>query len=94
MVLTRPSVLIADDHPIYRERLTRAVGRRPDLALVGEADNGRVALERIRALAPTVALLDVKMPELDGLQVLNAVRRDELPRAVVLLSAYTTPEAV
>ena len=94
MALTRPTVLIADDHPIYREGLTRAVGRRPDLELVGEASNGRVALERIRALAPTVALLDVKMPELDGLQVLNAVRRDGLPTAVVLLSAHTTPETV
>ncbi|MDP1846678.1 MAG: response regulator transcription factor [Solirubrobacteraceae bacterium] len=94
MALTRPTVLIADDHPIYREGLTRAVGRRPDLELVGEASNGPMALERIRALAPTVALLDVKMPELDGLQVLNAVRRDGLPTAVVLLSAHTTPETV
>lgn len=94
MALTRPTVLIADDHPIYREGLTRAVARRPDLELVGEADNGRVALERIRALAPAVALLDVKMPGLDGLQVLNAVRRDALPTAVVLLSAHTTPETV
>lgn len=94
MAPTRPTVLIADDHPIYREGLTRAVGSRPDLELVSETDNGRVALERIRALAPTVALLDVKMPELDGLQVLNAVRRDALPTAVVLLSAHTTPETV
>ena len=93
MALTRHTVLIADDHPV-REGLTRAVAERPDLRLVGEAGNGRVALERVRALASTVALLDVKMPELDGLQVLNAIRRDELPTAVVLLSAHTTPETV
>ena len=94
MAPARHTVLIADDHPVYREGLTRAVAERPDLRLVGETGNGRVALERVRALTPTVALLDVKMPELDGLQVLNAIRRDALPTAVVLLSAYTTPETV
>lgn len=91
---TRPTVLIADDHPIYREGLTRAVAHRPDLQLVGEAEDGRAALQQIRELRPAVALLDVKMPELDGLQVLNAIRRDELPTFVVLLSAHMTPEAV
>jgi len=90
----RPTVLIADDHPIYREGLTRAVAQRAELELVGEAQDGRTALERIRALRPTVALLDFKMPGLDGLQVLQAIRRDELPTAVVLLSAHTTPEAI
>lgn len=51
-------------------------------------------MQQIRALRPAVALLDVKMPDLDGLQVLKAIRRDELPTAVVLLSAHMTPEAV
>lgn len=91
---TRPTVLIADDHPMYRSGLTSAVGQRPDLELVGEAQDGRAALQQIRALCPSVALLDVKMPGLDGLEVLNAIRRDGLPTAVVLLSAHTTPEAV
>ncbi|HEV2058545.1 MAG TPA: response regulator transcription factor, partial [Solirubrobacteraceae bacterium] len=72
MPSTRPTVLIADDHPIYREGLTRAVAQRPDLELVGEAQDGRAALQQIRSLCPSVALLDVRMPELDGLQVLNA----------------------
>jgi len=90
----RRTVLIADDHPIYREGLTRAVTQRPEFELVGEAEDGRAALEQIRALRPNVALLDFKMPGLDGLQVLNAIQRDGLPTAVVLLSAHTTPEAV
>ena len=94
MASTTATVLIADDHPIYREGLTRAVTQRAEFELVGEAEDGRAALEQIRALRPTVALLDFKMPGLDGLQVLNAIRRDELPTAVVLLSAHTTPEAV
>jgi len=87
-------VLVADDHPLYREGLTRAVGARPDLELVGEADDGRVALEQIRSLAPAVALIDLKMPGLDGLQVLNAVHRDRLPTVVVVLSAHSSPTVI
>jgi two-component system nitrate/nitrite response regulator NarL len=84
----RVRVLVADDHPLFREAVVRAVKERPELELVGEATDGRLALERIRELAPDVAVLDVKMPELDGLRVLNAVRRDGLETRVILLSAY------
>lgn len=72
----------------------RAVRGRPDLELVGEAGDGRRALELIRELGPEVALLDVRMPELDGLEVLNAVRRDGLATAVVLLSAHLSSDLV
>jgi two-component system nitrate/nitrite response regulator NarL len=84
----RVSVVVADDHPLFREAIVRAVRERPDLELVGEAPEGRTALELIRRLEPQVAVLDVKMPELDGLRVLNAVRRDALPTRVVLISAF------
>jgi two-component system nitrate/nitrite response regulator NarL len=84
----RVRVVVADDHPLFREAVVRAVKERPDLELVGEAADGRAALESIRELRPDVALLDVKMPGLDGLRVLNAVQRDGLPTRVVLLSAF------
>ena len=71
-----------------REGLLRAVGDRPQLELVGSAGNGREALDRIRELRPDVALLDVKMPQLDGIGVVRAVTREELPTRVVFLSAY------
>jgi two-component system nitrate/nitrite response regulator NarL len=90
----RVSVVVADDHPLFREGIERAVRERPDLELVGAASNGREALERIRELAPLVAVLDVRLPELDGLQVLNAVMRDGLPTRVVFLSASGEPELV
>jgi two-component system, NarL family, nitrate/nitrite response regulator NarL len=64
------------------------VGDRPQLELVGSAGNGREALDAIRELRPDVALLDVKMPELDGMAVVRAVSREELPTRVVFLSAY------
>jgi two-component system nitrate/nitrite response regulator NarL len=84
----RVRVFVADDHPLVREGLVRAVGDQPALELVGSAANGREALEAIRRIEPDVALLDVKMPELDGMAVVRAVARDGLRTRVVFLSAY------
>jgi two-component system, NarL family, nitrate/nitrite response regulator NarL len=90
----RVQVVVADDHPLFREGIERAVRERPDLELVGSATDGREALERIRTLSPRVAVLDMRLPELDGLQILNAVRRDELPTRVLFLSASGDAELV
>jgi two-component system, NarL family, nitrate/nitrite response regulator NarL len=84
----RIRVLVADDHPLYREGMVRAIKERPDLELVAECGDGRVALEEVRRLRPEVAVLDVKMPGLDGTGVLNAVTRDGLGTRVAFLSAY------
>jgi two-component system, NarL family, nitrate/nitrite response regulator NarL len=90
----RVPVVVADDHPLFREGIERAVRERPDLELVGSAADGREALERIRELSPKVAVLDLRLPGLDGLQVLNAVTRDSLPTRVLFLSASGDPELV
>jgi len=81
-------VVVADDHPLFREAVVRAVRERPDFELVGQAADGRQALDLIRELRPEVAVLDVKMPALDGLAVLNALQRDEVGTRVILLSAF------
>ena len=87
-MVQRLSVLVADDHPLYREAVVKTIRERPELELVGEAADGRAALDALRELTPDVAVLDVKMPGLDGLQVLNAVVRDGLATRVLLLSAF------
>lgn len=84
----RVRVLVADDHPLFREAIARAVRERPEFELVREAQDGREALDAVRELQPDVAVLDVKMPLLDGLQVLNAMHREGLPTRSVLLTAY------
>jgi two-component system, NarL family, nitrate/nitrite response regulator NarL len=84
----RVRVVVADDHPLFREAVVRAVKERPDFELVGEAADGHAALALIQEKAPDVAVLDVKMPELDGLGVLNAASRDGLGTRVVLLTAF------
>jgi two-component system, NarL family, nitrate/nitrite response regulator NarL len=81
-------VFVADDHPVYRDGMLRAISERPDLELVGEASNGRDALEAITESNPDVALIDIRMPGLDGLEVLGAIRRDSADTQVVLLSAH------
>jgi len=84
----RTRIVIAEDHPLFREALSATIRERPDFELVGEAADGREALDRVRELAPDVVVLDVKLPELDGLQVLAALRRERSPVKAVLLSAF------
>jgi len=85
------AVLAADKQPLYREALARAVRQRPALRLVGEVGDGHAALDAIVQASPDVAVLDVRLPGLDGHQVLNAVVRDGLPTRVLLLSRVVQP---
>lgn len=83
----RVSVLIADDHPLIREALADAIRQRADLELVGVARDGREALEQVGALHPDVAVLDIRMGDIDGRRVLAAIVRDGLPTRVLFLSS-------
>jgi two-component system, NarL family, nitrate/nitrite response regulator NarL len=85
----RVRVLVADDHPLYREGVVRALSASGQVELVGEAGDGRDALAQIQEHRPDVALLDYKLPGLDGVAVTNAVVRDGLPTRVLLVSAFT-----
>jgi two-component system, NarL family, nitrate/nitrite response regulator NarL len=94
MHLTRTTVFVADDHPVFRDGLVRALRTRPEFELVGEAGDGREALAEIKRLTPAVALLDVKMPGVDGAAIAQALRRDNVPTRVVLISAHAPSELV
>ena len=87
-------MVIADDHPFFRDGVARGLERSGRIQIVGEAADGREALERIRAEDPAVALVDYEMPDLDGLAVVRAVVRDELATKVLLLSAHTDSAVV
>lgn len=90
----RITVVVGDDHPIYREGVTGAMRASGRIDVVAEARDGNSALAAIREHRPDVALLDYRMPDIDGLAVLAAVRRDELPTRVLLLSAIDDPATV
>ncbi|WP_028062805.1 response regulator transcription factor [Solirubrobacter soli] len=92
--MDRARVLIADDHPLFREGLARAVSQRPEFELVAEAKDGREALERIRELEPDVAVLDLRMPGLEGIDVVKALVRDGVPTRTLILSAASDSAVV
>jgi two-component system nitrate/nitrite response regulator NarL len=82
------SVVVGDDHPLFRDGVVRALTSSGSIDVVAEADDGVSALALIREHGPQVALLDYRMPGLNGAQVAAAVRRDELPTRVLLISAH------
>jgi two-component system nitrate/nitrite response regulator NarL len=80
-------VVVVDDHPFFRDGLTRGLQNSGQIRVVGEAGDGREGLEVIVRERPEVALVDYQMPDMDGLAVVHAVVRDGLPTRVLLLSA-------
>lgn len=81
-------VLLVDDHPLVRQGLRSLLELKPDLRVVGEAADGHEALALIASLDPDVTLLDVRMPGMDGLAVLRALRERDPGRRVVLLTTF------
>jgi len=80
-------VLVADRQPLFREAAARAVRQRPQFHLVGEVGDGRSALRLLRIETPDVALIDVRLPGIDGHRVLNAAIRDGLSSRILLVSS-------
>jgi two-component system nitrate/nitrite response regulator NarL len=86
--MDRATVIVADDHPLFRDGVVRAVKAWPELQLIAEAADGRTALALIRELVPTVAVVDLRLPELDGIAIAHAVTRDGLATRLLLLTAF------
>lgn len=85
---TRIRVLTVDDHPILREGIAAVLETQPDMVLAGEASNGREALEQYRRLLPDVTLMDVQMPEVDGIRAIRDIRREFPGARIVVLTTY------
>jgi two-component system nitrate/nitrite response regulator NarL len=90
----RLSVLVADDHPMYREGVVSVLRRRAEIGSVAEAGSGREALEAIARAEPDVALLDIQMADLDGVQVARVIERESRSTRTLFLSAYYDQEIV
>lgn len=82
-------ILLAEDHETIRDGLKLLVGSQPDMEVVGEADNGRVAVQLAQQLLPDVAVLDVSMPELNGLQATKKLRQQCPQVKVLALTRHT-----
>jgi DNA-binding NarL/FixJ family response regulator len=82
------TLLVADDHPLFRQGVVEALSLEKDFRIVAQAANGEEAINQIREFKPMVAILDVNMPEMNGQQVTHIVTSDHLPTRVVLLTGY------
>ncbi|GBD13020.1 Oxygen regulatory protein NreC [bacterium HR24] len=85
-------VLLADDHAVVRSGLRALLSGEPDVQVVGEASNGREAIEKAEALRPDVAVMDISMPDMDGLEATRAIRQRGLPTQVVVLTVHADDE--
>jgi len=81
-------VLVVDDHPLMRTGIAAMLNREPDITVVGEAGNGREAIERYRELRPAVTLMDLRMPELDGIGAITAIVTEFPDARIVALTTY------
>jgi DNA-binding NarL/FixJ family response regulator len=87
-------VLIADDHRLMVEGIRRALEPAEDIEIVGEASNGSQVLPLVRRLSPDVVLLDMRMPQMDGLLCLDGIRKNCPKVKVIVLSVFSDPEHI
>ncbi|CAG0937343.1 Response regulator protein VraR [Thermoflexales bacterium] len=87
-------ILIADDHPVVRDGLRAMLSTQPDFQVVAEAINGVEAVRQAANLKPDVILLDLEMPELDGVAALQQIRSENPVACVIVLTAYDADEHI
>lgn len=83
------SVLVADDHTIVRQGLAKLLEAEPDLRVVGEAQNGREAVEKAQSLKPDVVVMDISMPLLNGIEATRQIKKSAPRTKVIILSMHT-----
>ncbi|MEE8419602.1 MAG: response regulator transcription factor [Dehalococcoidales bacterium] len=81
-------ILLADDHPLVSEGTRRILEQNPRLTIVGDADNGEDALELAKSLQPDVAILDIRMPKLNGIEVVKNIKDYSPDTKTLILTAY------
>ena len=84
-------IIIADDHPLFRSAIRQTLERHSNLEVVGEAANGRQAIELCRRLRPELVLMDLRMPEMDGIAATHAIKREFPATSVLILTALEEP---
>jgi len=87
-------ILIADDHPVVREGLVTMLSRENDIEVVGEAQNGKVAIEKARELKPDIVLMDLRMPEVDGIEAIRLIKSENPQVKFIVLTTYDNDEYI
>ena len=92
--MTAVKILIVDDHAVVRDGLRVMLSRREDFLVVGEAENGLEAVAKVRELDPDVILMDLRMPELDGVEAMRQIRAENAEAKFLVLTTYDTDEYI
>ncbi len=87
-------ILIADDHPIVRQGIAAILDDQPDMSIAAEANNGEEAIEQFRLHQPDVAILDLQMPKVGGVEAITTIRAEFPNAAIIMLSIYETDEDI
>jgi len=87
-------IMIADDHAVILEGLVAIINRQADMTVIAQASNGQEAVEQWGRHRPDVTLLDLRMPILDGLGVINTIRRGDSSARIIVLTTYDTDEDI
>lgn len=87
-------IIIADDHPVVREGLISMIKREPDFQVIGEATNGIEAVKKTRELKPDVVLMDLRMPELDGVEAIRQISSFEPTTKFIILTTFSDDEYI
>ena len=88
------TILLVDDHPVVRDGLVAILSTQPDFEVVGEANDGTEAVAQVMALQPDVLLLDLEMPEMDGVAVLRQLRQQGIAVRTIVFTAFDTDERI
>ena len=86
--IARIRILAVDDHPIVREGIAALIAIQPDMILVGQASDGREAIQQFRTHRPDVTVMDLQMPEMNGLDALIAIRNEFPDAKIIMLTTY------
>ena len=81
-------ILTVDDHPLLRDGIAAVLESQPDMTLVGQACNGREAIECFRRLRPDVTLMDLRMPDISGIEAITAIRAEFPEARIIVLTTY------
>jgi two-component system, NarL family, response regulator len=87
-------VLVVDDHPVVRDGIASILNRREDMTVVGEASNGKEAIDLFKENLPDVTLMDIAMPVMGGLEAIETIRKDFPSAKIIVLTTYAGDEDI
>lgn len=82
-------ILTVDDHPLLRDGIASLVGTQPDMTVVAEASSGREAIEKFRNLRPDVTLMDLRMPDMNGIEAISQIMGEFASAKIIVLTTYS-----